>query len=475
MSAAMKLSNFPGDVKFFVISLLFPMHLSLTTANVQSSFGSKTAYELIHPPPEIVIEDEFNSVQVGTFSCLAAHSSSVMRHGARYPGLEDVQSISKIHKDIHDKLTSDKFQQLKEWKNSFPQNNDKMLMALGEEEQLHLGQRTARRLRSLFVDEDMENFRFLVSSKQRTQESGNAYYEGFLQALMGDSEEGDMDSELSDETLRFHERCQKYIHTVDKNKTAIVEFYKFLSGKEMTNIMKKVHSKLGIPDDLLKTEDLRTMYLVCGYETALYQSSPWCSLFDDEDFKVLEYLSDLKHYYKNGYGHKITAVQSCPLVTDIFTTMDDAIEAMESEVDEEDLNGYVLGNFYFGHAETLGPLYAALGLFNDSLPLTAENYLQQSSRLFRTSEILPFSANLMFILYECDQNDELLTESEAADETRETTQYMLRLYVNEKLMKIPGCEDFTCLYSQVRKQFVDLISCNFSKVCDYNDRPRDEL
>ncbi|XP_071106368.1 multiple inositol polyphosphate phosphatase 1-like [Haliotis cracherodii] len=475
MSAAMKLSISPGRVNFLVISLLVPLHLSLTTASIQRYFGSKTAYELIHPPPEIVIEDEFNSVQVGTFSCLAAHSSAVMRHGARYPGLEDVETISKIHNEIKDKLTIDKFQQLKEWTNSFPRNDDKILMALGEDEHIHLGQRTARRLRSLFVDEDVENFRFLVSSKQRTQESGNAYYEGFLQALMGDTEEGDMDSELSDETLRFHERCQKYIRTVDKNETAIKEFYKFRSGKEMTNILKKVSSKLGIPENLLKTENLRTMYLVCGYETALYQSSPWCSLFDEEDFKVLEYLSDLKHYYKNGPGHKITGVQSCPLVTDIFTTMDDAIEAMETEVDEEDLNGYILGNFYFGHAETLGPLYTALGLFNDTLPPTADNYQQQSSRLFRTSEILPFSANLMLILYECDQNDELLTESEAADETRETSQYMLRLYVNEKLMKIPGCEDFTCLYSHVRKRFVDLISCNFSQVCDHNDRPRDEL
>ena len=41
-------------------------------------------------------------------------------------------------------------------------------------------------------------------------------------------------------------------------------------------------------------EDVRTIYLMCGYEAAILGSSPWCQLFEEEDMKILEYLGDLK-------------------------------------------------------------------------------------------------------------------------------------------------------------------------------------
>jgi len=74
-------------------------------------------------------------------------------------------------------------------------------------------------------------------------------------------------------------------------------------------------------------------------------------------------------------------------------------------------------SFYFGHSGTILPLYVALGLFRDHQPLTAETdddeldpvFSSPSSvsefiddeRQFRMSRIDPMSANIAFILYDC--------------------------------------------------------------------------
>lgn len=120
---------------------------------------------------------------------------------------------------------------------------------------------------------------------------------------------------------------------------------------------------------------------------------------------------------------------------------------------------YFRGNvatFYFGHAETLAPLYAALGLFNDTSPLLDTNFHDMKNRVFKSSRILPFSANLAMVLYKCD------TESSDTD-------FGIRFYVNEEPLIIPACGDYVCSYEQVRdiySQHVD--QCHFDNICRTN-------
>ncbi|XP_041364504.1 multiple inositol polyphosphate phosphatase 1-like [Gigantopelta aegis] len=438
--------------------------------NAFSNFATKTSYDSIHNPDDLGVEDEFNSVDVNKLTCQAAHASALIRHGTRFPGQNDVHEISEIHKVMKDHLDELKFETLTKWTNHFPNNNEKTLMDMGEDEQFHLGRRMAHRLKSLFVDENIDDdFRFSVSSKQRSQDSARAFFEGFTEVLTGEASD-DIDPELSDETLRFHERCHKFIITVDRNETALHEYKKFKQSKLIQNILSKIVSKYALPPDVLSAGNIRTMYIICAYEMALFKKSPWCDMFDEEDAKVIEYLSDLKHYYKNGYGYDIIREQSCPLVADMFGIMDDAISALEEPLEDsdEDTAAYTLGNFYFGHAETIGPLYAALGLFNDSEPLRADNYDKHHNRLFRTSNIIPFSANLMFVLYEC--------EPQISDTEDDTAEYMLKLFVNEKVQKIPGCDGDICPYEYVRKRYEKYIDdCNFRKTCAVGYKVKDEL
>ena len=132
------------------------------------------------------------------------------------------------------------------------------------------------------------------------------------------------------------------------------------------------------------------------------------------------------------------------------------------------LLSYVTGQFAFGHAETVGPLMAALGLFNDSEPLRADNFAKHADRKFKTSEILPFSANVMFVLYECVPDDQHQTRYFS------TNNFFLKLYVNEVARQIPGCEELHCPYRTVRDWYqAQVDECDFKKVCENN--VKDEL
>lgn len=130
---------------------------------------------------------------------------------------------------------------------------------------------------------------------------------------------------------------------------------------------------------------------------------------------------------------------------------------------------YIVGQFAFGHAETLGPLYCALGLFKDQEGLRADNFDKRPDHKFRTSEILPFSANIIFVLYEC------VPEELGEDEEIEEGDYYLQMFINEKPHVIPGCEKFYCPYKQVRHYYQKLIDqCDFKSICK-RSAERDEL
>ncbi|KAK3696208.1 hypothetical protein RRG08_027651 [Elysia crispata] len=438
------------------------MITSLCLSLKSKHFSGKTPYSWVYPVDDDVKEDEwYNMENLQGMACNAVHASALIRHGARFPGLEDVNHLIDIHQRLINAMEPDANPKLYEWKNRFPSNNNKALHHLGEEEQEGLGRRIGRRLHTLFVDEDITDFRFIVSSMQRTKESASAFYEGFTSAIHTEEDINDeFDSEVNDELMRFFALCAKYVYSVDQNKTAYKEYNDFLAGSDIKTVTTKIYEKLGLKGEILAPADVRLIYLACGYETAAFQSSPWCSVLDDDDMEILEYLGDIRHSIKNGYAHNITWQQSCPLLSEIFFGFDETIVEIESTDEDEEVGGFIVGQFAFGHAETLGPLYALLGLFNDSVPIRADNKIHQNDRLFRVSKIMPFSANAVFVLYEC-----VPEEFKDHDEV-ESADYYLQLFVNEKPHLIPGCKEMHCPYTEVREHYSNFIDrCDFKQLC----------
>ena len=87
--------------------------------------------------------------------------------------------------------------------------------------------------------------------------------------------------------------------------------------------------------------------------------------YQKDAFEVLEYVSDLKHYYKTGYGYALNYRSATPLLDDMVGIIREMVENPDSKP---------RADLYFGHAETAVPLMALLGLF-EGAPLTADSFV----------------------------------------------------------------------------------------------------
>jgi hypothetical protein len=120
-----------------------------------------------------------------------------------------------------------------------------------------------------------------------------------------------------------------------------------------------------------------------------------------------------------------------------------------------------LGTLYFAHSETVRPLLALLGLYNDSKTPTADNYAEQKNRQntciksghfaltnvlclyrsYRTSIISSMSANLAFVLYDCEGGDD-----------GGVVQKLLTLH-QEKPVIPAGCDEELCDWNQFQNAY----------------------
>ncbi|XP_023262138.1 multiple inositol polyphosphate phosphatase 1-like [Seriola lalandi dorsalis] len=161
--------------------------------------------------------------------------------------------------------------------------------------------------------------------------------------------------------------------------------------------------------------------------------------------QVLEYKSDLKQYWKRSHGHVISGLSSCPLFHHVFRTLDKAGRPRRSTEASPEPASILLG-----HAETLLPLLSLLGLYKDQTPPTANNYHAQHGRSFRSGRIVPYAANLLFVLYDCQRGPRL------------------QLLINESPVRFPGLEaEDAPLYRDVRATYRHLLDgCDFNRECE---------
>lgn len=417
-------------------------------------FSSKTRYN----------QQKRNTTFEAPKNCEPLHISMVLRHGTRYPSLNDVKKIDKMLKVLEKALNASSMQigdlQLP-LQNPFSHTNDKLLATVGEEEMYGIAKELLRRFPSLlFHPYEPQKFDFISTGTTRASQSAMAFAFGLFEGRgqLGASRfqpvailSRAMDS---DPLLRFFDLCQKYLTRVAENKTALHEYKTFKHGEEMRNVLQKVSNKLNIDSADLSEEFIVGMYTACTFEVAIHgRENTWCELFDEEDLLVLDYMSDLKHYWKRGYGYQITYKISCPLLERIITSLKNA-----TELSPEDR---MRGAFMFAHGETLQPLYALLDMFKDHEELRANNFLKHLGRKYKVSYIAPFGANIAFVLYKCDAKDMDSYETESLD----VHSFMVQVFVNEELIAVPCCGNQTECPFEIFLQCFDNKLCNLSSLC----------
>ncbi|NXQ17131.1 MINP1 phosphatase, partial [Peucedramus taeniatus] len=287
------------------------------------------------------------------------------------------------------------------------------------------------------------------SSKHRCLQSGAAFRRGLGPTLDFGGDE--VEVEVNDSLMRFFDHCAKFVALVEENDAAMCQVNAFKEGPEMKKVLEKVASALCLPVEELNADLVQVAFLTCSYELAIKNvTSPWCSLFSEEDAKVLEYLNDLKQYWKRGYGYDINSRSSCVLFQDIFQHLDKAVEESKSS---KPISSPLI--VQVGHAETLQPLLVLMGYFKDDEPLLANNYAQQAQRKFRSGRIVPYAANLVFVLYHCDHVN---TSQE---------EYQVQLLLNEKLLSFHHSNETTSTYTDLKNYYKDILeNCHFKEECE---------
>jgi acid phosphatase len=149
------------------------------------------------------------------------------------------------------------------------------------------------------------------------------------------------------------------------------------------------------------------MSLLCGYETVIRGSSPFCDLkvLTPNEWLGFEYTNDIMYFYNTGYGSSITGAIGFPWVNATFNTLMGIQNNVANATADQDL--YIS----FTHRELPPTVLVALGLFNnsafsganninDTMPTDTINF----NRAWKSSNILPFLTNVAIEKLTCDSH-----------------------------------------------------------------------
>merc|ERR1711951_101569 len=142
-----------------------------------------------------------------------------------------------------------------------------------------------------------------------------------------------------------------------------------------------------------------------------------------EDLQIMEYHEELKYWRSHAYGEsnrKVNELVACPL-------MQKAVESLENR------NVTV----FFGHQDGLTTLLTMMGVNEDSVAPTHDNYPNtppgEEERHYHLSKMNPMGCNFGLVLTECDQE--------------------------------PKCGHTECDWDQFKEIYQEAIRCPYDKVC----------
>ncbi|OCH87938.1 acid phosphatase [Obba rivulosa] len=174
----------------------------------------------------------------------------------------------------------------------------------------------------------------------------------------------------------------------------------------------------------LGAEDVFNLLAMCPFETlARQRASPFCALFNEDDFRAFEYHGDLEKYYKTGYGepHGLGRVQGVGYVNELLARLT-GTPVRDHTQHNGSLPFPLHGTLYadFTHENEMVAVFAAMGLFNVSVP--PDTHEMDPAREWVASRMVPFSARMVVERVVCAAGGE-----------------SVRVFVNDKLQPLEFC------------------------------------
>lgn len=389
-------------------------------------------------------------------SCSLVYLQHVSRHGTRFPSTGNLKVFVALEEALNlhaSSLNTTRFPFLLNWKNPYTKLIQGDISPSGSRELFDQGVRLAERFPSLFNTSYLPKlFDVQTTASLRTSQSAFAFMAGLFHANASDPLHSLLERPFAmwsssaehDRKLRFFKNCPKYKSETPSQNPQSEEY----AQEKLPLVMKRLAEKLGgNSSSWLNPTLVKAFFDACAFDFALnHKTDQWCTLFDEEDILELEFIDDLETYYESGYGNQINFQMACPLLRDIM----DIFESKAKDASQLTQRAH----FRFAHAETLMPLISLLGLFKDSDPSVMSPQAPHekiAQRQWRSALFSSFSANLVFLLYKCDNT------------------HKIRVLSNEREVKLPPCDDVYCDLTTFLKAYESEGECPFEEICGIDD------
>ncbi|XP_014363395.2 multiple inositol polyphosphate phosphatase 1-like isoform X1 [Papilio machaon] len=402
-------------------------------------FASKTSYN--------AIRGDIRDSLVILKGCEPVSIWGLLRHGKRYPSTRFGKSMNEalaIRDNIlasyekgRSSLCAQDIEDLNAWvadKKMFDAAAE--LTPEGYEEMFGIG----KRIRHTFNDllEKLDKYTFRPAFGKWIEDSAKAFVKGF------NNDKLHIEKALPEsDVMAPYLTCGKYQKDVQKNPNIYAESEKYKRTSEYLATKDRIQRRTGIDYELTDT-NVTALYDLCRHTWSGVESklSPWCALFTKDDLQVLEYIQDLRSYYRNGYGTAQSEIFGQIPLADLLRSFQKVKEGDGKKM-----------TAYFTHATMLDMVYTSLGLFKDNKPLSSAN--RDRDRKWRSSANSAFSVNLVAVLNRCTKNDEI--------------DYNVVFYLNEEPIRAI-CADGTCTWKEFEEKLTPFLNTKID-FCEFKSEP----
>ncbi|KAH7041984.1 histidine phosphatase superfamily [Macrophomina phaseolina] len=353
--------------------------------------------------------------------CNVTRAAYLVRHAAIYANDFDYESYiepftDKLKNTSADFSKSQTLSFLSTWVDPIDEDRDmEKLTKIGELEAMSLGVELARRYPSFATPKKV-----WTSTAERTVKSAQSLINGLdrtsnMATLTQISEESDMGAD----SLTPYKGCPAYSSSRGSDQSSVFQ------KKYTAPIIARFRAE--VPAFNWTASDIYGMQQLCGYESVIRGTSPFCSLslFSPDEWLAFEYTNDLMYHHNTGYGNPISPILGYPWVNATASSL------FTASADAQDL--YVS----FTHRELPPTVLVAMGLFNNSAytgtnnpNATMPNDVINHRRAWKSSNIIPFLTNVAIEKMSCDSYG----FEDAGDE-------FYRTLVNSSPQPLPGCID----------------------------------
>lgn len=105
------------------------------------------------------------------------------------------------------------------------------------------------------------------------------------------------------DTLTPGDTCLRYLDDTDEGHDKGINMLSQFHEAYIPDIADRLSSREENPNMRFSKLEIFSMQEMCGFETMVRGSSPWCDVFSKDDWHNFEYARDLLHYYRAGPGN----------------------------------------------------------------------------------------------------------------------------------------------------------------------------